>query len=87
MQMTLLAYNPICRAYHYENYFGVSESTAQRMLREDKKEMAKKRITFLDFYNFYEAFPDKNFRPIWFSISCPHFPSKNIKTVKTGKLA
>lgn len=62
---TTLAHNPVCKPAHYRFYFGVSPRTATRYYATDKAALGCCRLTFMDFYRLYNAFPDAQFRPKW----------------------
>lgn len=76
MEITTLKINPRVTNVHYQYYFNVSEATACRMLKTDKIVLNKRRISYLDFFALYEAFPDPKFIPYWVTISCPPKLSK-----------
>ena len=68
MSRKTLKINPKIKATQYQYYFGVSYSTAKRLLSSDKKEHRKPLFTFLDFYMLYDAFPDPKFNANWLTV-------------------
>ncbi|SKA21236.1 hypothetical protein SAMN04488132_11712 [Sediminibacterium ginsengisoli] len=67
---TTLAHNPVCKPAHYQFYFGVSRRTATRYYATDKAALGRCRLTYMDFFRRYDAFPDPQFRPKWIETEC-----------------
>lgn len=58
-----LKVNPILRASHLKYYFNVSEKTAYKILNTMKDALGRNIVTFQDFYNQFESYPDPQFKP------------------------
>lgn len=65
----ILKINPIIKPKHYQYYFALSQRTASRFYNADLKYLNKRFITYQDFYNMYEVFPDPKFIPIYIKLS------------------
>lgn len=60
-----LKFNPILKPLHYIHYFRINKNTATKYYNADKKELNKRILTFKDFFNLYEDYPDSKFKPIY----------------------
>lgn len=60
-----LKINPILKPKHIRFYFQVGKNTATTIIRTMKDSLGREIVTYQDFYNQFDAFPDPKFNPIW----------------------